>query len=58
MKGFALPATSKETAQIISSGLKDFKDLTDGNELHRVFQRLTCAVTAALSPTAGKPGQA
>jgi hypothetical protein len=46
-------------AQMISSGLKGFKDMADdGNELRRVIRRLTCAVTAALAPAAGKPGQA
>ncbi|MGD0634208.1 MAG: hypothetical protein ABSA13_08020 [Beijerinckiaceae bacterium] len=49
MNGFALPATPKETAQMISSGLKG---------LRRVNRGLTCAVTVALAPAAGKPGQA
>jgi hypothetical protein len=59
VKGFAMPATPKETERMISSGLRGFNDLPDdGNELRRVIRRLTCAVTVALAPAAGKPGQA
>lgn len=49
VNGFALPAAPKETAQMISSDLKG---------LRRVNRGLTCAVTVALAPAAGKPGQA
>jgi hypothetical protein len=59
VKGSALPATPKETARMISSGLKGPKDLVDdGNELRRMIRGLTCAVAAALAPVAGEPGQA
>jgi hypothetical protein len=57
VKASAFPVKPKETARMISSGLKGPKYLADdGNELRRVIRELTCAVTASIAPAAGKPG--
>ena len=56
VKGSASSSTPKETARMISLGVKDLAD--DGNELRRMIPGLTCAVTALLAPAAGKPGHA
>lgn len=59
MTGSAYPALRKETARMISSTLKGFKDVADdGNELRHMIRGLICAVTAALAPAGGKPDHA